>query len=188
MWGIHGGVFMSRFRFMIAVAILGWLVAPAFADTIANFTLDGVTFDDGGTASGGFTLDLTTGALSNVNITTSNTATFTGSSYSDGSSTNTFSNSSSPQFGFSEFVGFLEFFEGSILDINLGVILTNLNLPVLRPFRLRMVRRLFSSLSAQAPRAFVEHATLRPARWTSTPRHSQRHSRSSPAAWASSVI
>ena len=117
---------MSRFRYLIAVAILGWLVAPAAAsDVIANFTLDGVTFSDMGTASGGFTLDLTTGALSNVNITTSTTTTWTGASYSDSASTNTFSNSSSPQFSFSQFTGFEVVFEGSILDINLGVMLTD---------------------------------------------------------------
>ena len=59
-----------KFGVAIAVAFLG-IASPALADTVANFTLDKVTFVDGGTATGGFTLDLTTDTLSNVNITTS---------------------------------------------------------------------------------------------------------------------
>jgi hypothetical protein len=59
-------------KLLIALAIgLTWLVAPASANTIANFSLDKVTFSGGGTAIGTFTLDLTTSTLSNVNITTS---------------------------------------------------------------------------------------------------------------------
>jgi len=59
-------------KLVIAVAVgLTWLVAPASADTIANFSLDKVTFSGNGTATGTFTLDLTTSILSNVNITTS---------------------------------------------------------------------------------------------------------------------
>lgn len=54
---------------MLSVAVLGF-AAPASADTIANFTLDGVTFSGGGTATGSFTLDLDTSTLSNVDITT----------------------------------------------------------------------------------------------------------------------
>jgi hypothetical protein len=63
---------MGRFGSLIAAAILGWMVAPASADTIANFTFDNVTFSDGGSASGSFTLDLTTALLSNVDVTTTN--------------------------------------------------------------------------------------------------------------------
>jgi hypothetical protein len=78
----------TRFGIAAAVVILGF-AAPASADTIANFVLDGVTFNDGGTASGSFTLDLTTDTLSNVNITTSTDSalgvgtTFTDSDYSN---------------------------------------------------------------------------------------------------------
>jgi hypothetical protein len=60
----------TRFGVAIAIAIQGF-AAPASAGTIANFTLDGVTFSDGGTATGTFTLDLDTSTLSNINITTS---------------------------------------------------------------------------------------------------------------------
>ena len=81
-------------------------VAPASADTIANFTLDGVTFGDGGTATGSFTLDLDTSTLSNVNITTSSNidsmfAAF-GATYND-SSTNIFTNGTTAQFEFDNF-------------------------------------------------------------------------------------
>ena len=62
---------MLRFSCLIGAAILGWLVAPASADTIANFTLDNVTADEGfDVITGGFTLDFTTSTLSNINITT----------------------------------------------------------------------------------------------------------------------
>ncbi len=54
---------------LVAASLCVWLSAPASADTIATFTLDGVTFDDGGTAAGGFDYDVNTGAVSNVNIT-----------------------------------------------------------------------------------------------------------------------
>ena len=73
----------TRFGLVVAIAVLGFAV-PASADTVANFTLDGVTFDDGGTATGGFTLDLTTGALSNISITTSADGIF-GVTYTGGS-------------------------------------------------------------------------------------------------------
>ncbi len=54
-----------------AAAILGCLIAPASADTIANFTLDTVTADGGFiTITGGFTLNLTTSTLSKITITT----------------------------------------------------------------------------------------------------------------------
>ncbi len=86
---------------IIAAAALGF-AAPASADTIANFTLDGVTFDDGGTATGSFTLDLDTSTLSNVNITTSmniDSLTGFGATYND-SSSNSFTNGTTAQFEF----------------------------------------------------------------------------------------
>ena len=67
---IRVGGTIKSFAVAIAIAVLGF-AAPASADTIANFTLNNVTFSDGGTATGGFTLDLTTSTLSNVDITTS---------------------------------------------------------------------------------------------------------------------
>ena len=92
----------TRFGVAIAVALaVGAFAAPASADTIANFTLDNVTFSDGGTASGSFTLDLDTSALSNVDITTSMNidSTSFGATYND-SSTNTFTNGTTAQFEF----------------------------------------------------------------------------------------
>lgn len=120
---------------IIAAAALG-VAAPASADTIANFTLDGVTFDDGGTATGGFTLDLTSGTLSNVNITTTsgNPADGYGDTYDDPGSnnfgpfpdiyTNTFTNGTTPEFQFDDF-----FYIGEgILDIDLAAPLTDASL------------------------------------------------------------
>jgi hypothetical protein len=109
-----------------AVAMLG-LAAPASADTIANFTLDSVIFSDGGTASGGFTLDLTSGALSNVNITTSAEFDFPpfgifGTTYTDsdtsflGAAGNTFTNGATAQFVFGNGVPF----DGYGLEIDVG--------------------------------------------------------------------
>jgi hypothetical protein len=72
-------------------------VPASAADVTANFTLDGVTFSDGGTATGGFTLDLTTGTLSNVNVTTSVDGTIVvGDTFTGGN----FISDSPPEFGF----------------------------------------------------------------------------------------
>jgi hypothetical protein len=114
----------TRLGLVIAVAVLGFAV-PASADTVSNFTLDGVTFSDGGTATGGFTLDLTTGALSNINITTSTDnlfgATYTGGNGLFGSTG--FTNSPA-SFSFADF----ELIYEADLVINLGSALTPSNL------------------------------------------------------------
>jgi hypothetical protein len=57
---------------LVAATICASVSAPASADTIATFTLDNVTFDNGATATGGFDYNVITGAVSNVNITSSN--------------------------------------------------------------------------------------------------------------------
>jgi hypothetical protein len=57
---------------LVVATICASVSAPASADTIATFSLDNVTFDNGATASGGFDYDVTTGAVSNVNITSNN--------------------------------------------------------------------------------------------------------------------
>jgi hypothetical protein len=46
-----------------------------------RWTLSGVTFADGGTASGSFIFDADTNTFSSVNITTTTTGTFTGQTY-----------------------------------------------------------------------------------------------------------
>lgn len=87
-----------------AIAVAVWLIAPACMATEYTFNLDNVTFNDGGTATGSFTLDLSTGTLSNVNIVTSTDMYSVpygtlGTTYNDASS-NTFTNGSSADFGF----------------------------------------------------------------------------------------
>jgi hypothetical protein len=85
----------TRLGIAVAIAALGF-AAPASVDTVANFTLDNVTFNDtagpggAGTATGSFTLDLNTSALSNIDITTSMDGLF-GATYTGGSSSSPFS-------------------------------------------------------------------------------------------------
>lgn len=118
---------MSRFgHCLIGVVILGWLVAPASADTIANFTLNGVTFDDGGTATGSFSLDFTTSAISNVNITTSSNGSV-GANYTQTPPffSDTFSNSPDASFDFT--LGLIPLF-GDELNLTLSAALTDFDL------------------------------------------------------------
>src|ERR1700722_14092338 len=101
------------------------LISPAAAsDVIVNFTLDGVKFSDGGTATGGFTFDLTTGLLSNIDITTSDSGPLgfgLGYTYTGGG---TFSkSSSSASFDFNDWVLLDE-----DLQLNLAAVLTASNL------------------------------------------------------------
>jgi hypothetical protein len=110
--------------FAAGLIVLG-LSASASADTIANFTLDGVTFSDGGTATGSFTLDLTTSTLSNINISTSFTGPGfqvgdLGASYALGSFTN-----GPATFDFGDFVpmgsySFAIFLSTTFTDTNLA--------------------------------------------------------------------
>jgi hypothetical protein len=68
-WGIKT---MFRFASIVAGFILAVLaIAPASANTIQTYELNGVTFKGGGTATGTFTLDLTTNTLVSSDITTS---------------------------------------------------------------------------------------------------------------------
>ena len=113
----------TRHGVAIAVALaVGAFAAPASADTVANFTLDNVTFSDGGTATGSFTLDLDTSALSNIDITTSVDGLF-GVTYFGGSGlfgSTSFTNSPTASFAFDDFEGIYE----ADLVINLGIALT----------------------------------------------------------------
>jgi hypothetical protein len=71
------------FRSVIAVpALLVLLCVPsiALADGI-TWSLSGVTFDDGGTASGSFVYDALTNTVSSVNIVTTAGTTFGGNTY-----------------------------------------------------------------------------------------------------------
>ena len=71
------------FRSVIAVpALLVFLCVPsiALADGI-TWSLSGVTFDDGGAASGSFVYDAVTNTVSSINIVTTAGTTFGGSTY-----------------------------------------------------------------------------------------------------------
>lgn len=61
---------MKTWKCLTLASLCVALAGPASAHTIATFALDGVTFDNGGTASGGFDYDVNTGTVSNVNIPT----------------------------------------------------------------------------------------------------------------------
>ena len=115
---------MIRLQYLGAAAcLLAWLVSPASAsDVVANFTFDGVTFLQGGSITGGFTLDLTTGTLSNVDISVSAPI---GGHFTDTSGTNTFSNSPDALFEFNDVFSSTVYNQ---LYIPLGVALTASNL------------------------------------------------------------
>ncbi|SRR5260370_14498746 len=71
------------FRSLIVVpALLVLLCVPsvASADGI-TWTLSGVTFDDGGTASGSFVYDAVTNTVSSIDVVTTSGTTFGGSTY-----------------------------------------------------------------------------------------------------------
>jgi hypothetical protein len=65
----------------VALALAGSFSVAAKADTI-TWMLEDVTFDDGGTASGTFTVDATTGQPLSVDIVTTDGSTLQGTSYS----------------------------------------------------------------------------------------------------------
>ena len=68
----------------LAVGLLLFaLPLPSFASTIA-WTLSGVTFEDGGTASGTFATDSTTGAVTSFNIVTTGGTILGGATYGSG--------------------------------------------------------------------------------------------------------
>jgi hypothetical protein len=76
---------MNRITFrslMVVPALLVLLCVPsvASADGI-TWSLSGVTFDDGGTASGSFVYDAVTNTVSSINIVTTAGTTFSGSTY-----------------------------------------------------------------------------------------------------------
>ena len=68
----------TTLRFLLAFCLLGLVMAQAAP---INYQLVGVVFNDGGTATGYFTFDPTTGVYSNVNITTTTGSSRTGATY-----------------------------------------------------------------------------------------------------------
>ena len=98
------------------------------ADVFTTFDLDNVMFSDGGTASGSFTFDSTTGSLSNVSITTSPDGNV-GTTYTSGTSA-LGPNLTRPTFELFSFVN------GSLilqLEVNLPVAFTSPN-SIVGPF------------------------------------------------------
>ena len=67
----------------LAVGLLFSFPLPSFASTIV-WTLDGVTFEDGGTASGTFAVESTTGAVTSFNISTTAGTILDGATYAPG--------------------------------------------------------------------------------------------------------
>jgi len=76
---------MNRLTFRSLIAALGLLVLlslPSIASADgATWTLSGVTFDDGGTASGSFTYDATTNKYTLISVTTTAGTLLSGASY-----------------------------------------------------------------------------------------------------------
>lgn len=73
---------MVRIAWLIGALMVAASPLPADANTIANFALNGITFDDTtGTASGTFSLDLTTGTVGSVSITTPSGTSIPGNGY-----------------------------------------------------------------------------------------------------------
>ena len=70
----------AKFLGVGAIACAAFLALPVSASTI-DWTLSGVTFDDGGTATGTFSIDSATGLLTAYDITTTTGATLSGSVY-----------------------------------------------------------------------------------------------------------
>jgi hypothetical protein len=66
---------------VVALIIVGVMVPTATADPI-TWTLSGVTFSDGATASGSFVYNADTDTVSSVEITTTSGALFSGATYS----------------------------------------------------------------------------------------------------------
>ena len=76
-------------RVALATALVvgsAFMAVPANASTI-TWTLSGVTFDDGGTASGSFTIDTSTGQLTTFDIITTSTSLFPAFEYNNSSAT-----------------------------------------------------------------------------------------------------
>jgi hypothetical protein len=67
--------------FGLAVAMMLTILAVPANASVINWTLSGVTFDDGGTASGTFSTDSNTGGVTAFDITTTGGSTLGGSVY-----------------------------------------------------------------------------------------------------------
>jgi hypothetical protein len=114
------GLIMARFGAIVAGLILAVMaVAPASANTIQTFNLNGVKFNDGGTATGSFTLDLTTHTVVSSSIFTSfKNLVFVGGDY-NGSFVDSFTASPSAQVKLGDWA--IPFVSGQLLTLNFGL-------------------------------------------------------------------
>jgi len=108
---------MFRFAAIVAGLTLAlFAAAPASANTIQTFELDGVTFSDGGTASGTFTVDLTTNTVVSSSIFTSfKNIVFVGGDY-NGSAFDNFNTGSGAQLRLWD--GAIPFVSAQLLSLN----------------------------------------------------------------------
>ncbi|MCU1285303.1 MAG: putative exosortase interaction protein [Acidobacteriales bacterium] len=97
---------MKLFRVLVlAVFVLG--TVSAFADNV-TWSLNNVSFNDGATATGSFTYNADTNAVSNWNLTTSSTDAFGGSNYNTGNSSEFTQNLGNPVDSFIFYIGLLQ--------------------------------------------------------------------------------
>jgi PEP-CTERM motif len=77
----------ARAVLFLGLSVLGGnlAMAPNANATVVTISLAGVIFSDGGTASGSFAFDTSSGNASNFTVWTSTTASYTGASYGAGS-------------------------------------------------------------------------------------------------------
>jgi hypothetical protein len=109
---------MMRIGAVVASLMFGALaIAPASANTIADFAINGL-FDDGGTATGTFSLDVTSHTIQSVSITTSPAPIFLGATYT-GSPADSYSASSTTQLGFHQDPGLM--FASSLLSVTFAL-------------------------------------------------------------------
>jgi hypothetical protein len=111
---------MMRFGAIIAGLVFAVLAAaPASANTIQTYELNGVTFNDGGTATGSFTLDLTTNTILSSSIFTSfKNFVFVGGDY-DGSFLDSFTATSAASLKFADWAIFP--ISGQLLTLNFAL-------------------------------------------------------------------
>ncbi len=111
---------MKRFWGLVAALVFAVLAAaPASANTIKTFNLNGVTFSDGGTATGSFTLDLTTQTIVSSAIFTSfKNFVFVGGDY-NGSFVDSFTDFPSAQVKLGD--GAIPFLSGQLLTLKFAL-------------------------------------------------------------------
>ena len=72
---------MTRGIVLVGLLLLCMVMVPIAAADGVTWTLEGLTFSDGATATGSFVYDATTNTFSSIDIVTSNGVLFTGATY-----------------------------------------------------------------------------------------------------------